>query len=341
MADQKVSVEHLAANEQFQQWVLTPSAELNNYWKNWNEKHPEHISIVNQAKQLVLSLQTQEDTAPNMLQQEVWSKIKPVLQEDALLSVNRWKIIPLRLGIAASLVAVLLAGVFLLSHYLSATTNYQTAYGETKEITLPDGSTVMLNANSTLRFASDWQLAEVREVWLEGEAFFDVRQIPLSTDGNVRLPFVVHSQNMDVEVLGTTFNVKDRQEYSEVVLNTGKVNVTPQMDQQTAPIAMSPGDRLAYSASEQAWRIQQINPEIPTAWRHQELIFDEMRLKEIAQLLEDVYGYEITFGSEEIKLYAFTGNIKADEIEMLLPMLERSFNLNIQQEGQKIRLIRK
>ena len=340
MANQKVSVEHFAANEKFQQWVLTPSAELNDYWERWIEEHPKHTLVVNQAKQLVLALQTQEDTAPNKLQQEIWSKIKPVLQKDAPRSVNRWKIPP-RVGIAASLVTVLLAGVFLLSNYFSATTNYQTAYGETKEITLPDGSTVMLNANSTIQFASDWQLAEVREVWLEGEAFFNVRQIPLSTDGNVRLPFVVHSRNMDVEVLGTTFNVKDRQEYSEVVLNTGKVNVTPQMDQQTAPIAMNPGDRLAYSANEQEWRIQQINPEIPTAWRHQELIFDEMQLKEIAQLLEDVYGYEIEFESEEIKSYAFTGNIKADEIEMLFPMLERSFNLNIQQDSQKVNFSKK
>lgn len=334
MANQKISVELLAADEQFQQWVASPTPEREDYWKEWTKEHPEHQSTLADARQLLLHLQlTGEPTSANV-QQEVWANLQPVLKEKHSATFYNWST-RAKVGVAAALATVAAASILLFT-YLTTTTNYQTAYGETKEITLPDGSTLMLNANSSVRFASDWQSVEVREVWLEGEAFFNVRQISLSADGNVRLPFIVHSQNMDVEVLGTTFNVKDRQEYSEVVLNTGKVSVTPQMKQQTAPIAMNPGDRLAYSANEQAWRIQQVNPEIPTAWRHQELIFDEMQLKEIAQLLEDVYGYDISFATVEMESYTFTGNIKTDEIELLLPMLGRSFGLQVQQDDQKI-----
>ncbi|MEO0333227.1 MAG: FecR domain-containing protein [Bacteroidota bacterium] len=338
MANQKISVEQLAADEHFQRWVLSPTPELEKYWNKWAEEHPEHKPKLNQAKQLLLNLRLKSDTSPVDLQQDVWNKIKPILGENKRSISRNWSV-RTRVSIAASLTAVVAASI--LFFVFSATTTHRTAYAETKEITLPDGSIATLNANSSLCFAEDWESAEVREVWLEGEAFFDIRQILLSDDGNVRLPFVVHSQNMDVEVLGTTFNVKDRQEYSEVVLNTGKVNVIPRMEQRTAPIAMTPGDRLAYSASEQEWKIQQINPEIPTAWRHQELIFDEMRLDKIAQLLEDVYGYEISFESAEIQSYSFTGNIKTDEVEMLIPMLERSFDIKIQQDGRTLSFAKK
>ena len=333
MADQELSIEEIAANEQFQQWVLHATPELEAYWSKWAEEHPEHKGKLSQARQLLLNLPLEGNAAPVNLQQEVWGKIKPTLKKDNRSVLENWRVS--RAVVAASLAIIVGVGIIFLV-YLSATTTYRTAYGETQEITLPDGSSVTLNANSSIQFASDWERAEVREVWLEGEAFFEVRQILLSEDSNARMPFIVHSQNMDVEVLGTTFNVKDRQEYSEVVLNSGKVNVTPRLEKQTAPIAMDPGDRLAYSTSQREWKIQQVDPKIPTAWRNQELIFDEMPLIEIARLLEDVYGYEISFATIEIESYAFTGNIRSDEIEMLLPMLERSFGLRVQQEGQQI-----
>ena len=160
----------------------------------------------------------------------------------------------------------------------------------------------------------------------------------MSTDSSssMRLPFIVHSHNMDVEVLGTTFNVKDRDKYSEVVLNTGKVSVIPRQEQTVAPIPMEPGDLLAYSAYEQQWKMQHVNPEQHTSWRNQELIFDEMPLADIALLLEDTYGYSITFQEEQIRSYLFTGNIKSDEIELLIPMMARSFGLELQQNGRDI-----
>ena len=334
MADQELSVEELAANEQFQQWVLHPTPESKAYWSEWAEEHPEYKAKLSQARQLLLNLHLEGNTAPDYLQQEVWGKIKPTLRKDNRAVLGNWRV-SRAVRVAASLAIIVGVSIIFLI-YSSATTTYRTAYGETQEITLPDGSSVTLNANSSIQFAPDWERAEVREVWLAGEAFFDVRQILLSEDSNVRMPFIVHSQNMDVEVLGTAFNVKDRQEYSEVVLNSGKVNVTPRLEKQTAPIAMDPGDRLAYSTSQREWKIQQVDPKIPTAWRNQELIFDEMPLIEIARLLEDVYGYEISFATKEIEAYAFTGNIRSDEIEMLLPMLERSFGLRVQQDGQQI-----
>ena len=338
MADQEITVEHLAADERFQQWVLAPTPELNQYWKTWLRRRPEHESTLTAARHLVQNLHLESEAAPEPLRTAVWEQIKTTLDAPADapgLSTYRRK--P-RYWVAASLLFVVAAATIFLVYQQQATTHYQTAYGETKTIILPDGSTVILNAHSELGFSTDWQENNVREVWLEGEAFFEVKKIALSSDSSssMRVPFIVHSHTMDVEVLGTTFNVKDRDRYSEVVLNTGKVSVTPRQEQQAAPIAMEPGDRLAYSAHEREWEIQQVNPEIHTSWRKQELIFDEMPLADIARLLEESYGYTIAFEKEEIKEYVFTGNIRSNEIELLIPMLARSFDLKVKRDGRTI-----
>ncbi len=341
MADQKITVEQLAADEYFQQWVLAPTPKSTQYWKTWAGDHPGHQNTLEEARNLIVMLEVRNGPAPQGLQEHVWKQVKTHTEREHHSRKHAFGL-GVRYGVAAALF-ILLAGIsFLyLAPYFSMVT-YRTAYGKTRTILLPDSSVVTLNANSSLHFSADWEGIESREIWLEGEAFFEVRQIPLTHDSSsARLPFIVHSHNMDVEVLGTTFNVKDRQSYSEVVLNSGKVTVTPRQAQQAAPIALQPGDWLAYSMSRKAWKIQHIDPEIPTSWRNKELVFDEMRLEDMALLLKETYGYNITIEQDEIKDYRFTGNIKTDEIEMLMPMLERSFGLEIKRDGNKIHFSKK
>ena len=81
--------------------------------------------------------------------------------------------------------------------------SFQTTYGETKRILLPDSSTVLLNANSSISWSTQWKQVGKREVNLKGEAFFDVRKM----NG---MQFVVQSGGMKVKVLGTVFNVRNR-----------------------------------------------------------------------------------------------------------------------------------
>src|SRR5690606_8958967 len=88
-----------------------------------------------------------------------------------------------------------------------STVYYATDFGEIQTITLPDGSKATLNGNSTLQISENWE--ESREVWLDGEAFFEVKKIPekSSQPGALRgKKFLVHTHHLAVEVLGTTFN---------------------------------------------------------------------------------------------------------------------------------------
>src|SRR5579872_616700 len=89
----------------------------------------------------------------------------------------------------------------------------RTGYGEIKSVLLPDSSVVTLNANSTMRIPEQWTEASGRQVWLEGEAYFQVQKKPATAE-----KFVVHTKEVDVEVLGTKFNVNARRERAVVSL---------------------------------------------------------------------------------------------------------------------------
>lgn len=339
MSETNNIIERLASDEKFQAWVLHPTSELEQYWDNWLKRNPEQQESLQKARQIVRLMRIEKEMPPQGLKAAVWKNI-----HDDTLPQSR----SVRLPIVQQLwkvaaVLILLAGLgYFYSSQLSTSNQYQTAYGETQTIHLPDHSIITLNANSSLYFSDDWEEKNVREVWLEGEAFFEIEQIPIADDSSgKRVPFIVHSHNMDVEVLGTTFNVKDREHYSEIVLNTGKVSVRPHQSQEIAPIAMQPGDWLTYSTENQEWKTQQVDPESYSSWRNQELIFDEMTIREITQILQETYGYQFSLEDEEIGEYEFTGKIKTDEIELLMPMLERSFSIEIQQDGNHYKFLKR
>jgi transmembrane sensor len=79
----------------------------------------------------------------------------------------------------------------------------QTEYGKLKQVLLPDSSSIVLNANSKIEYDKNWSKGKRREVWLEGEAFFDVRHLNQdTTQVSTYDQFVVHTEDLDVEVLG-------------------------------------------------------------------------------------------------------------------------------------------
>lgn len=207
----------------------------------------------------------------------------------------------------------------------NAEVSYTTAFGDTQRITLPDNSTVLLNANSTLRYNSDWTARQIREVWLEGEAYFSV----IHQDNHQK--FLVHTQNLDVEVLGTQFNVNNRRGKTEVVLNSGKVKLNLDKSDKEE-ILMEPGELVAYSPKEQNYVRKLINSEAYTSWRNNLLIYENKPLREIANTLEDNYGFTIRFASPAIAEKRFTATIPADNVEVLFTMLSSTFEIEQRQK---------
>lgn len=207
----------------------------------------------------------------------------------------------------------------------SQTVTYTTGYGEIRTLTLPDHTTVTLNANSSLRYVPDWNPEVPREVWLDGEAYFSV------THTQNDQQFLVHvTDAFQVEVVGTAFNVKDRRHRAEVVLTTGKVKLSVQKNRDgPQTVAMQPGELVEFSEGDQTLLKKQVNPAQYAAWRDRKMIFDQMPLQDIARQLEDAYGVSITIEDDNLANTKLTGAFPTHNLEMILSSLPTIINMKI------------
>ena len=215
--------------------------------------------------------------------------------------------------------------------------HYATNYGETTQIMLPDSSTVTLNGNSSLSYRASWDdnPSEAREVHLRGEGFFSVRK--QTTRLASARSFVVHTDQLSVAVLGTTFNVNDRGQEASVVLSTGRVQLNTHQHPQEV-INLSPGQRAWVPAEGQALGVQTVDPQMYTAWKDGRLMFHRTPIHQIAKMLQTTYGLEVSITPPTIATRIFTGKIPSCEVEVLLQILAESMQLTITREGSHVRI---
>ncbi|MCF0054788.1 FecR family protein [Dyadobacter sp. CY356] len=186
--------------------------------------------------------------------------------------------------VVAAAISILIVSVGI-GWWSSRSERYQTAYGEIRKLTLEDGSQVTLNANSVMRIGDKLAENAVREVWLEGEAYFDIAK-------RKGAKFIVHTSKADVEVLGTEFNVTTRRQNTKVMLHEGKVK----LHAPNAPaIMMKPGDLATVGDQKQPIKVRVVRPELYDSWKESMYILDDKPVGEIAEMLQDNYGIRVTF----------------------------------------------
>ncbi|HXB09381.1 MAG TPA: FecR domain-containing protein [Puia sp.] len=203
--------------------------------------------------------------------------------------------------------------------------NERTGYGEMKTIVLPDSSVVILNSNSSLRIPEQWTEAAGRQVWLEGEAYFQVQKQPAT----VR-KFVVHTRQVDVEVLGTKFNVNTRRQRAVVSLEEGKVRLSVHggdsaVLEKRAAMVMRPGQVFVVNATQEP----RINDDKAVAarsgWTRHEFHFDSTTLVEVAHLIEDTYGYKMQMADSAVmSRFMISGDVRVQNVEEMARVLEAS-----------------
>lgn len=160
---------------------------------------------------------------------------------------------------------------------------FQTNFGETRNVDLPDGSQVLLNANSKLIWSGDWEDKMQRSVTLTGEAFFDVK----NTDN---MAFEVHTPLMKVRVLGTEFNVKTRDEETQVFLQSGKVKLNFE-DAGKEVVNMDPGDFVRFDHVNSTMEsITRAHKEEKASWVDGMLEFQNESVSAILAEFKNLYG---------------------------------------------------
>ncbi|MGV8091598.1 MAG: FecR family protein [Mangrovibacterium sp.] len=204
--------------------------------------------------------------------------------------------------------------------------------GQMGHLFLFDGTEVWLNSGSHFKYPNRFNRDE-RKVFLRGEAFFKVHH-------DKHLPFVVQTDKMDVEVLGTSFNVSaypEEEEYS-VTLEQGSVNIRSANQKQGT--VLTPGQRASVGGSGTI-HVERVPVKKYTDWKEGRIVFDAESLGEIARKLERWYNVTINFDSEELKAFRVTGRIIRNKpidqtmkaIEMLTPV---RYQYHIRQDGKDV-----
>jgi ferric-dicitrate binding protein FerR (iron transport regulator) len=208
--------------------------------------------------------------------------------------------------------------------------------GSVSQMVLPDNTIVYLNAGSQLKYTVEG-LKGKREVFLEGEAWFDVTK-------NQKKPFVVHTSYYNVNVLGTQFNVKAYKTDNEIVttLEKGSVQIGSSENFKMAENkTLRPGEQLVYNALKKAIEVKNVETRMFTAWKDNKLIFINMNLKELFVVLERKFGVDIKVTNNVILNYHYDGTIKDETILEVLDLLKETLPIKYKIEDQTILITKK
>jgi transmembrane sensor len=335
-------------DEAFVQWVREPDAQNTAFWQDVIANNPDKKREIQRAIDTVKA--AQEVPYPTLdadRKAAMWAHIQaekaaPEL-EIAYVNPNRtlWR----RLAVAATFLLFATGLWFFVkkgdpsvSNPILAQKKVETQFQQRKQVTLPDGSLVTLNADSKLRIADNWGDASTREVWLEGEAFFEVTKKP--NTGAAK--FVVHTNQLDVEVLGTAFNVKARRGSTEVVLQSGKVNLKKR-DKEI--IEMKPNDRVQVVDNQIVNAVpivaQKVETEKFTAWTNGKIIFDNTPLSDIANAIEDHFGYKVKIVNKDLLETRYTGELLTDMPDVFFKILSTTLDIDVELEGKNMTIKKK
>ncbi|MGS2741868.1 FecR family protein [Sinomicrobium sp. M5D2P17] len=193
-------------------------------------------------------------------------------------------------------------------------------YGKTFKLKLSDGTTVHMNAGTSLRFPVRFE-EKSRDVFLDGEAYFRVAE-------NRKAPFLVHTGKMDVKVTGTEFNVTAYQEDKNafVVLKKGGValygNLTP--DTPSNPVVLSPGEMGTLEYDTGQLSAQEVNVDDYTAWMDGKAIFYDKTFRDVLKILERKYNVTIRNNYTELNEGRYKATFDNETIEQVLQTFTES-----------------
>lgn len=200
-----------------------------------------------------------------------------------------------------------------------------TAKGQRANLTLGDGSKVLLNAESTISLPKHFD-EDLREVSLEGEAYFQIAE-------NAERPFVIHSRGSVIRVLGTSFSVRSYPEDTEVqvFVEEGKVAMDPNSESKQAVITADQLGRLhTESGNIETENVK--DRELYLSWKDGYLKFKEKTMGQVALELERRYDIEVIFEDPSIKEKTLTAFLKSRSVENVMEVIAMSLDINYQLE---------
>jgi len=318
-------------------------------FETWLQASPEHRQIFAEAEALWQNASAIEPAyVPEF--NDFWQKMEARLDEQE--SRPRARVIPLnrptareikvwvfddkrklRWLAAAAVLIIMIGGAALYRNLINreALQTYNTQNAQRLRVSLPDGSQVELNAGSEIKFSKSFA-DSIRVVAFAGQGYFEINPD--------RRPFIVQTENAQVRVLGTKFDLKARHRKTQLIVKEGMVAL-----QSTAPAAES---GVILRANEMSLCFDNLPPQKPErvnaeywlGWLRNKFVFDKMPLHEVAEELQRFYDFEIRLADPELGKLALTGEFQQEPLEEILSAICLALNLEYRIEGNIV-LLRK
>ncbi len=334
-------IEDFLQDDFFVSWVTNKDPYADQFWSSWLEVNPDKRADVQMARELIsnvgygrksqLSSEDRENQLDKILHYHDSSKMKK--------HIRRW------IGVRWYKVAASVVLVSCVLFYMGRTDTREapqevaqvwkvihTNYGQKKIVHLPDGTKVVMNSGSTIKYPVPFS-TERRGVEFSGEGFFEVTRQP-------ERPFVIQSSSLKTSVLGTSFNIRAfvGEQSLSVSVVTGKVKVeTEKGDMAT----LLPDDRGIYDTSSGSLSREVFDKTKTLAWTEGILLFENEELPEIFRQLEKWYGVQFAIESGVNLSGKYSGQYKGKSLELVLEGLSYTSKFNFSINNQTVKIYEK
>jgi len=318
-------VEEVIGDEDFQAWF---AGQPHTGWEEWLAANPAQAPLVQQAIALMNDIKAKELSVTQEETAKAYHRLTERLDREEqgstpVISIKRQRV---KRWISVAAAVLLLAAGFSIWKYTQRDPSLGTAYGQISTHQLPDGSIMMLNANSCATLGKNWKEGNDREVWLKsGEAFFHVKKTPQKNR------FVVHTNELDVIVTGTQFNVWTRDNKTSVLLTEGSVTIRTATGEETK---MAPGDFV--EINHKNLEKKKANEESILAWKDNRIIFDNTPITEAARMIQEHYGVKVIITDTLLNGKTLNGMMPNDNLDILLRSIEATNEFKIARKDTEI-----
>jgi transmembrane sensor len=193
-----------------------------------------------------------------------------------------------------------------------------------KTQTLPDGSVITLNSNSTIVYPGKFA-GNIRPVSLRGEAFFKVT--PDKTK-----PFIIKVNDVTVRVVGTSFNIKSRNGKTEVIVETGIVKVSKKQ----SSINLNPGERVTINKNQVELAKEASKGKLYNYYLTHELVCDKTPLNEVVKALNETYGANLVIANKSLENLPITTTFKGQSLDEIVDVISGTFKIKVEHKGRQI-----
>lgn len=352
------AVKDLVLNPGFRKWVLHPNRESDKIWNNYLANNPTAVTDVELARELLLELFSNQYPLQESEFREIWNQIKTGTEKEDNLAKDQ-KVIPINkfsksnqrkfgkfdgLGWIWRIAVILTVTVglgFLASKKIEMRPmaeqplpvkfkEYNAPPGVKSTITLGDGTKVLLNSGSSLRYKGDFS-QEKREVYLKGEAFFEVYP-------DLERPFSVITEGASTTALGTSFNIMAYKDENLLIsLVTGKVEVAVK-DEVGDPIILEPRESLKIPSERGGITKVRYNEDEVMGWTRKLIVFNNTELSEAIRVLENWYGVTFHFQNQPKPGLNLSGKFYNETLENILDGLSYTAGLDFDIKKDKVNI---